>query len=252
MAAETTTPTCEVTGLPLPILPVGLRESEALLSWRPPDRHHAFHRKSHPFLQDIGGIALRQSRIQRVPYSVHHFGYHKIFDGPELTDDEEEKFRLSVIASAGVIPRQAIKISSSEDYSVIDLEDSQHIAIARSTGIESKQEVGKFISEFATKKGLEHILDQFNVDEFLSQKTEADKKIEMAEAMLSIALSDSVNLVALHDKHRTYRKEKLFPENNISTFHVVARGIVKEYSFGYFRRYVTNQLSILQTGVTSI
>ncbi len=252
MAAETITPVCEMTGLPLPILPEELREDGALLSLRPPDRHHAFHRESHPYLQDIGGIALRKSRIQRVPYGVHHLGYHRIFDGPALPYQEDEKFRLTVIAAAGVLPRKALKITDDSEWVEVDLNNRQHQKIAAATRVESKQEVSKFISHFATKKGLEHIIDQFNIDAFLSRKTENETKMKMAQSMLSIALCDSVNGVQLHDKHRVYKNEGLIPEDRTFTFHEVAREMVKAYAFGYFRNNVTKQLNALQTGVTTV
>lgn len=187
-----------------------------------------------------------------MPYGVHHLGYHRIFDGPVLPYDEDEKFRLTVIAAAGVMPRKALKIASNTEWVEVDLSDRQHQKISKATSVESKQEVSKFISHFATKKGLEHIVDQFDIDEFLSHKTEHEIKMKMAQSMLSIALYDSVNEVELHNKHRVYKKEGLIPDDRVFTFHEVARKMVKAYAFGYFRNNVTKQLNALQTGVTTV
>jgi hypothetical protein len=117
MAAELVTPLDPETRIPLSIAPP-LQD----LPRDCPDianEHHLYHPACSPELQSIGGIALRNSRIQLLPPSKHNDGphnYHNIFKGPPLpaADDEEEQFRLCVLSCAGYLPPNVLDISGDE------------------------------------------------------------------------------------------------------------------------------------------
>jgi len=129
MAAELITPTDELTGLPLPILPQEYLQANATeTNW-----HHAWHANSAPELQGLGGRALRHSRVQLVHRTDHNYkdkgrpNYHNFFEGPPLPDNEDDQFRLCVISAAGYIPDTAIDLRSGEPELVVMSEDELDI-----------------------------------------------------------------------------------------------------------------------------
>src|SRR5437868_1010472 len=90
------------TGLPLPIAPVEfarLPGPGGHSNW-----HHHYHPAKSPILQTPAGVAVRNCRIQFVPRDVHQ-RYHDLFAGPPLPGSNEEAFRTTVLAVAGVVPR---------------------------------------------------------------------------------------------------------------------------------------------------
>ncbi len=117
MAAELITPVDELTGIPLPILPLEfLDHNSSQANW-----HHPWHANSAPELQGLGGRALRHSRVQLVRATDHNYkdktgrpNYHNFYIGPELPTDTRKQFELCVIAAAGYMPDMAIDLRSGE------------------------------------------------------------------------------------------------------------------------------------------
>jgi hypothetical protein len=118
MAAELITPTDELSGLPLPLLPVAeklpLKGGEA--NW-----HHHFHPASSPVLTESnGGRALRSSRIQLVPRTHHNYGnktaYHAFYAGPPIPSERDEQVGMAVLSCAGYIPEYAIDVSTGDPH----------------------------------------------------------------------------------------------------------------------------------------
>lgn len=115
MAAELITPIDEF-GIPLPIRPTEVlpNDDPEVANW-----HHAWHRASAPELNTVGGLALRNSRLQLVKTTDHNFGnrqkgkltYHDFYIGPKLTDDIHEQFNMCVLSCGGYITREAIDLS---------------------------------------------------------------------------------------------------------------------------------------------
>ncbi len=117
MAAELITPVDELTGIPLPIVPQNyLVEQSKLSNW-----HHAWHPNSDVALEDLGGRALRHSRIQLVRRIDHNYkdkgrpNYHNYYAGPEMPTTDSERFRLCVLSAAGYMPEMGIDLDGTSD-----------------------------------------------------------------------------------------------------------------------------------------
>jgi len=115
MTTAVETPTDAETTMPLLIAPnfelMQGRQSIGLTE------HHLYHPNSHPLLQDVGGRALRSSRVQLLPAVQHNYGresYHARLAGPPLPESEPEQFKLCVLAAAGYLPREVLDIGEDE------------------------------------------------------------------------------------------------------------------------------------------
>lgn len=114
MSARRETPADEISGLPLPIWP-NSEISSGQTGW---DQHHHFHPKNDELLKNDsgnsnpGGSFLRHSRLQFVPRNLHNV-YHKIYKGPELNVDEQERYLKGILSLAGYLPKQAIDVTKS-------------------------------------------------------------------------------------------------------------------------------------------
>ena len=208
MAGEIITPTCEATGLPLPLLPAELRENGALLLRM--NFHHHFHPNNHPILQGLAGRALRYSRGQIIDKPTHK-SYHKKLSGPILPQSEKEIFHDIVFSCAGVVPQQAIDLSEPEGYRVINLspEHFEKVSSPHSIYIEgahhpkrsirTRREIGKFFAHYAINQDLQDVLSEIVVEEFLDKQTYGQRRKELGNFILREALGVSIDgLVPTH------------------------------------------------------
>lgn len=207
MAAETPTPTCEVTKLPLPVFHAEPPQGALFV---PTNFHHHFHPHYSPELENISGRAVRYSRGQTLPIWLHQ-NYHDIFTGPELPKKLEDKFRLTVLSCAGVVPRQAIDVSSDSGYDVIDLNNVQYELLASRSSIHIEEPtsqwrqlyvrktIGKFFAAYAMKQDVEDIVSRRVIKEFLSPRTSEARKRELGSYIIRGTLEESVRpLVPFH------------------------------------------------------
>lgn len=209
MAAVILTPTCEVTGLPLPIRPEGPREREAFF-FKNYNYHHHFHPADSPRLKGTDGKALRFSRGQYLPVAMHK-RYHEVFAGPELPDDPQEVFKSVVLACSGVIPRQAIDPYSAE---IIDLTEQQyeHLSDPKVTYVEGaynrqsiknsrkpRAHLGSYFASYAVGQNLSGIVSEKVIKEFIYKKTDLERKKELGNFILRAAVNESLHdIVPLH------------------------------------------------------
>jgi hypothetical protein len=214
------TPVDDLTRLPLPIL---MRGTDFYL--REVNYHHHFHPEASvelgytesgkklptedPRRQE--GRAVRYSRGQIVPKWLHT-RYHNVFMGPELPQDPQAKFTAVVLACAGVIPRRAINLYTSDHYEEVELSDKQHDFIRRRVFYEGaasqrnnrKNKIGKFLATYAMDNSLSDILSETEVnrkvEEFLMPKSE-EIRVSAGRFILSHAVDASVaNLIELHQE----------------------------------------------------
>lgn len=257
------TPSCEVTGLPLPILPKGPREIGALsrsvrpdLSQLPPDSHHHYHPERAPALRGVAGLAIRNSRIQKTNYFLHHEVYHQTFGGPELPEDEDQIFKLVVTAAAEVVPRKAIKLNEVGDWKIVEMNNSQHKKISKAISIDKRDSLAVFLADYASRKDIPNIInDDSVIDEFLDRRTQAERKRQIARLMLARSLALSVEDVELEGKHRELKDMGMINHPKPLTFYTVAKKIVRSHHVEYFQQLVSEHLhdhTSLQTGVTKV
>lgn len=249
MAAETITPTCEVTGLPLSIGPERSREIEAFSVSGAYDRHHAFHPERSDQLKTIAGLALRNSRIQSVRYDLHHHGYHNIFVGSELPENPDDYFRLSILAVAGVVPRSAIKIINKDEYEVVGLTNAQHAGVAERVMPDSTKEISRFYTQYAVEKGFDWLLGESTIDALLDRRTPYKQRREIASNLVREILGETIKELNLDKAHREYKQEGLIAAQRPHTFAWTAKRLVRIHHLDYFRELVGRQAGYLQTGV---
>lgn len=206
MAAEIQTPVCEATGLPLPILPTE-PDSRARLLFE--DYHHHFHPRRDPSLSHIDGHAVRYSRGQIIPRYLHD-RYHQIFTGPPLPQTQDEKFRVAVLACAGVVPRVALDLSVPGQYREVSLDDDvyERLAAPRSIYVEKayykkdheydlkRRTIGKFFASYAMQQNVREILSESVIGQFLDDATTPERKKELGNFILKEALLLSIVPIA--------------------------------------------------------
>jgi hypothetical protein len=208
MAAEQATPTCEISGLPLPILPTE-PDARALSLYE--DYHHHFHPRKSPELKGIDGKALRYSRGQLIARYLHT-RYHQLFEGPSLPATREEKFRSTVLACAGVVPRQAIDLSREGEYRIVTLSNRQfeQLAAPRSIYVErafspthayyKRRTIGRFFAVYAMQQNVRQAVSDHVIEQFLDPGAEAGRKKELGNFILKEALGMSLeHLIPVHE-----------------------------------------------------
>lgn len=245
------TPMCTLTGLPLPILPKKPDEIRALsLSYpsyhlyRPPDEHHHIHPKASPELSSVEGKAMRNSRIQRTPYLLHHHYYHNTFAGPSIPETEEEAFRFTVQAVTGVIPRQAIDFQGKGDWRIVETNIEQYKNIAQSIAIDYHKPIGRFFAEYASKKDIPGIINDASlIDRFLDKRTPNDIRRRIARRMLSDAVTFSLEETQLSDRYKEFKEQGLLGAQKPPTFYSVAKRLVRIGHLDYFQNVVTDRLA---------
>lgn len=194
MAAELVTPTDKLSGLPLPIVP----DKQWYPYGRPDiaDWHHSWHPRLAPELRSVGGLALRNCRLQLTARKFHNEGehsYHKYYRGPELPDEEDEQFRLVVLSVAGYMPTRGIDLSG-EAPREIDLTPRQ-LSILRKQDSDKEfayrsfrygyEPVRDFLSSYCIQNSIgDSRRTQLLVDEFLNT-TDNDKRIYLGNLLLA-------------------------------------------------------------------
>jgi hypothetical protein len=233
------TPTCEVTGLPLPILPKEPSSNEAPFSF-PPNLHHHFHPEKIPALLTVAGLAVRGCRVQRVNFRLHN-DYHKLFSGPELPADDDQSFRTVVLCAAGVVPRMALDLSKRGDYQEVPLSNYNHSFLSRTKiiNIGAKESLAVFLAEYAAQQGVEELVDNRILDEFLDKWTAKKRKNEIARLMLTEALG--LSLEDINPSYNDFKKEGYLRPRS-ETLHKVTKRLIRCHSLGHFRQSVENRL----------
>jgi len=220
-----TTPSDELTGLPLPVLMSG---SDFMLPGKMPRRtnyHHHFHpeksielgydesgvklHKSDPVR--VEGFALRYSRGQQLPVWLHD-RYHDIFSGPELPKSSLDKFTRVVLACAGVVPTMALDLSVPGEFKEVRLTSRQHEFIRRRIYFEGaasktrskRSSIGKYIAEYSLQNALDSVLTEAEirkrVKEFLKPRSEV-QRVHAGRFILGQVVDASVvNLVGIHNE----------------------------------------------------
>lgn len=197
------TPVDELTGLPLAVLPVESLAGALFYDFAD-NYHHHFHPKRSDLLTDAGGIALRASRGQKLPFWAHT-RYHQLFTGPPLPETPQDKFHLCVLACAGFIARQAIDVSGPGDFQTVTMTDEQfeqvslpeawHISKAHKPDQAHyvRDAIGRFFASYVLEQQLTHVPDKV-IEEFLGTQDERRRK-ELGNFMLKEAVEIAVEPV---------------------------------------------------------
>ncbi len=208
MKARLETPSCEVTGLPLPIYP---SEPPKGARFGFHDFNHHFHPGKELEKSGLSGKALRHSRGQDVPRALHD-RYHDIFYGPAVPETESERFRLTILACAGVLPRKAIDLSRPREFEVIDLTETEHHEFAQQelvhierpnredNRVKIRNTIGKFIACYALKQDISGAISERVVDEFIHRIDSPERKKELGNFILRQAVGVALEpVIEAHD-----------------------------------------------------
>lgn len=244
MSAEVLTPVCEVTGLPLPIFPKEPRFIEALYINEPYEAHHHFHPRREPALMSIGGKAVRNSRIQIVNHNLHT-DYHQTFIGPELPINEDEIFRLTVLAAAGVVPRQALKIDKKGEWQEVELDNKTHQAVSKTIKVDQTNTLARFLAGYAVAQGIDKFVDEIRIEQFLDSRTAKDIKYEISRLMLGETLGYSIAALDLEDQHQRLKEQGLITAAKPDTFYSVAKKIIRMKHLDYFSNLAYDNLAAI-------
>ncbi len=235
MSAEVLTPTCEVTGLPLPILPTEPRHLRGffLRDDYKFNNHHLYHPESDPLLADTRGKALHGSRLMRTRMSTHKF-YHQTFTGPDLPSTDEDVFRAIVFNVAGVIPKEGIEIFGANDWIQRPIETNEYAIMAQpqTVKIEKAKNIARFISEHTLNVSESELVSTLEVEEFVDSKTPQSRKKELASSILGESLD--LILTDLNPTHKQFKKEGLVFNKRSKTLRHAAKTLVRKHAFGYF------------------
>lgn len=246
--AKEVAPICEVTGLPLPILPPGPRENGAFLYPRLPanfpqnDHHVWFDEKKIKALGE-GGEALQNSRTQTIDW-YYHKNYHEMFGSlsRELSENENEHFGLTVSAVAGVVPRMAVDVSKRGEYKIVELAEDQHIQIAEKLSIDNRKPIAKFLADYAMKQQVTDVIDEIIIEEFLDERTENTRKYEIARTMLGGVIDLSLESLNLYAKEKEIKSQGLIVRPKPRTFYWTAKSLVRNH-FEYFATQAQEHLA---------
>lgn len=199
MSFERITPIDELTSLPLPITPP--RKKVPNHNPNVADWHHQFHPRDDPRLKTVGGLALRNSRLQLVFKTFHNEGphrYHRFFNGPPIPEDEATQFGMCVLSCAGYIPEDGINLRGDEPV-IRRLTDEQR-AILQEPNLDKNQDfdyhhfrygydpIRDFFIKYTLDQDLTAVVPESAIDEFLYSR-DNEKRKRKGSDILELATS---------------------------------------------------------------
>ncbi|MDL2341512.1 MAG: hypothetical protein QFB87_00330 [Patescibacteria group bacterium] len=238
MTPKVMTPTCEVTGLPHPILIYNHPDNRAsgLANY-----DHSFFDRNDPALRDDAGLAVRMSRGQVLPMWLHR-KKHERLSGPLLPQTRDEKFAVAVKACAGVVSRWAIDLRRPDDDLLTYMDDTTFAyvtdykrlhyeqALKPRGAIHREKIIGMFFLKYALEQDLGHISPAL-VDEFLGT-TSGNRKKEIGNFILNEALD--VSLAPVLSMHRTLLDEGMVQPGRTKLRPAVSRMIKRGKLIDYY------------------
>lgn len=208
-------PTDEVTGLPYAILPKDFTyaaELDGAVNY-----HHHFYNRRHPDLEGeyrlsaeqlanpedipfpvIAGFAVRISRGQRLPMTLHQLAHRRFPIGPILPHTIDEKFITAVKACSGVVSRMALDVTAPEGKQLIRMNDETFMKVASPKLLctervfydkpanHRRRILGNFFLRYAVRQDLSHVSER-QIDEFLHTDNAA-ARLAVGHAILREAM----------------------------------------------------------------
>lgn len=195
------TPTDEVSGLPLLIVPEAralsiLRGEEPSLDEATGhvlgDWNHVYHPAKVVVSDGFGGDALRNARMQFVVRETHN-SYHHAYYGPPLPLSPAGRFKATVLSAAGYIPMQAIQFEG-DSPTIVDLAPPmrERLRTSGEVRVASLSVVQKFMKDFVLAQPVDHIRPNI-IDDFLSidpssSIDDARRRRYLAHLLLSLVI----------------------------------------------------------------
>lgn len=199
-------PLMPVSELPPPLVG-NQRNIERIADW-----HHPFHPREELIHAGVGALALRNSRKQWVFYDHHHNtfpGYHAIYKGPLLPDNEHDQFRTVIFAAAGYVPRWAISFQHSAAGSIRPLSEMQREQLWESGQVRIDNEVlvRDFLISYLVSRDFVDPESSL-VNEFLGTKN-PKRRYHLGNTLLRAAAYEAV--MPINPLYRKAKKTELLP-----------------------------------------
>jgi hypothetical protein len=149
--------------------------------------HHNNFSKKRPELLNLGGKAVRYSRMQFLPFHLHHEAYlgslHEVFCEPEnLPSEEPGQFMVANLSIAGVVPRDSIDLKSQNPTQPRRLTDREFnfISSPQITNVQGayrrnehyrRLDIGHFILDYSIQElFLGNVVTSRQISEYLNAK----------------------------------------------------------------------------------
>jgi len=197
------TPIDEMTRLPLPLIPVD--------NPRYPDWHHHFHPKRSSFLQGVGGRAVRNARLQKFDYAVHHYDYHGNYLGPPLPETIEEQFSAVIMSVAGFIPEHGIAFQGHEPrIAKLSPELRHRLQTSGEIKIGSIDVVRQFLRSYVLSRDIAEInTNELTIEEFITTK-DSERRRVLGHNLLGLITNVATEHVD-ETYHQARQKELILP-----------------------------------------
>jgi hypothetical protein len=196
------TPVDELTRLPLPLVPL---QTPINADW-----HHHFHPKRSPVLQEAGGVAVRNARLQRCDRRQHN-AYHNAYFGPPLPQTEEEQFATVIMSVAGYMPHYAIALKKGEPQIVRLYEDQrQRLQTSGEIKVGSTETVRKFLRGYVLSQSIESVnVNDLTIEEFLTTQN-VQRRYALGHTLLGLITEKATEKVD-DTYYQARRQELLLP-----------------------------------------
>jgi hypothetical protein len=160
-------------------------------------------------LSELGGLAVRMSRLQRLPRLVHEQLHSTRFDGLEPPETGDRQFVAVGLVLAGVVSRWAIDTRRPRSRQLVRLDDDMFRRMTSPNMLYTEGALDpsgpyklQFIGNFLLRHALSQNLPITNeeIDEFLSTETE-NRRRELGGRILNRAIDAKLStLLQLHQK----------------------------------------------------
>lgn len=217
----------ETTGFPLPLMP--LKDAPPVYTkhgeryHKDPDDHHFWFPRKAFNSEELkpGGEIVRITRLQTVRRR-HHTDAHNLMQPPPLVVDQNDQFRLALLALSNYIPSKAIDVRG-DTPEVVELSEQNYKDVCESTRrgfAESHYStIGRFFLDTLIRNSA-HVVDAEMAEEFLYTQHQIHKK-DLGNQILKIMSSHTVEPVM--NEYVELRKAGEIPLNQPSPFMTVLR-----------------------------
>ncbi len=175
------------------------------------DDDHSFYRRNAPELNELGGQSVRVCRVQNIQRWLHNNKHYAFSEGVvRLPQTDGEKFALTVLACAGYVSRTALDLRDRSDPKYVTMskrtydfvrgkkqlyfEQRRNYNLGYKTQENATKKIGLFFADYIKEHGLEGVVDEKIVDEFIHTSNER-KRRKLGNKILGHAMNTAIEPV---------------------------------------------------------
>ncbi len=172
------------------------------------DDDHSFYRRNAPELRGTAGKALRVGRVQETQRWLHNNKHYAFPEGvTRFPQDDGESFALTVLACAGYVSRTALDVRDKSNPKYITMsnrtydfvrgrkqlhfEQRRNYKLGYKTQENAVKKIGLFFADYIKEHGLEGVVDEKIVDEFLHTPSQKNRQ-KLGNKILGHAMNAAV------------------------------------------------------------